>query len=389
MSSKVINYGRHSINKNDIASVLKTLKSDFLTQGPEVKKFEENVKRKVGAAYALAVNSATSALHLSCLALGIKKNDIVWISANGFVATSNCALYCQAKINFIDVDKNTGNISLEILKKKLETTKKKYLPKVLITVHFGGQPTQQDQIYKLSKKYGFKILEDASHSIGATYKNYKSGNCRWSDITVFSFHPVKIITTAEGGMCLTNNQKYYKKITLLRTHGINKDISPKLKKLSPWLYQQIHLGFNYRMSDIHASLGNSQIKRLDKFIEKRKLIAKKYDNFFSNIKSFEQLTILNEASSSYHLYVVKLKNTIIRRNFYNFMKKNKVNLNIHYTSIEQHPYYKNLNIKKSDISNWIDISARMISLPIFFDLSNVKQKKVILLIKKFIKQNNL
>ncbi len=389
MSSKVISYGRHSINKKDLKSVLKTLKSDFITQGPEVKKFEYNVKKKVGVSYALAVNSATSALHLSCVALGITNNDIVWISANGFVATSNCALYCGAKINFIDVDKHTGNISLKILKKKLEKTKKKNIPKVLITVHFGGQPTQQDEIFKLSRKYGFKILEDASHSLGAKYKNQKSGNCKWSDIAVFSFHPVKIITTGEGGMCLTNNQKYFKKINILRTHGINRNITPKLLRKNPWLYKQVLLGFNYRMSDIHASLGNSQIKRLDKFIQKRKLIAKRYDKFFNKIKSFEPLTIINKANSSYHLYVVKLKNTILRRNFFIFMKKNKVNLNIHYVSIDNHPFYKDLNIKKVDISNWIEISNKMISLPIFFDLTTVEQKKIFLLINKFIKQNNL
>ena len=232
-------------------------------------------------------------------------------------------------------------------------------------------------------------MEDASHSLGATYKNQKVGNCKWSDIAVFSFHPVKIITTGEGGMCLTNNQKYFKKINFLRTHGISRDISPKLKSKSPWLYQQVLLGFNYRMSDIHASLGNSQIKRLDKFIKKRKLIAKRYDNFFRNIRSFEPLNTINDANSSYHLYVVKLKNKILRRNFFIYMKKNKVNLNIHYLSIDNHPYYKGLNIKKIDISNWIEISNKMISLPIFFDLTITEQKKIFLLINKFIKQKNL
>ena len=216
-----------------------------------------------------------------------------------------------------------------------------------------------------------------------------TGNCKWSDIAVFSFHPVKIITTGEGGMCLTNNQKYFKKINFLRTHGISRDITPKLKRKSPWLYQQVLLGFNYRMSDIHASLGNSQIKRLDKFIQKRKLIAKRYDYFFREIRSFEPLTAINDAISSHHLYVVKLKNKILRRNFFIYMKKNKVNLNIHYLSINNHPFYKNLNIKKVDISNWIEISNKMISLPIFYDLTITEQKKIFLLINKFIKQNNL
>lgn len=386
MSSKIISYGRHSVNNDDIKSVLTVLRSNFLTQGPEVSKFENRTKKIVGSKYSVAVNSATSALHLACLSLGIKPNDIVWISANGFVATSNCALYCNAKIKFIDVDPSTGNISIDKLKENLTKTKKKFLPKLLITVHFGGQPPQQDLIFKLSKKYKFKIIEDASHSLGATYKDERVGSCKWSDITVFSFHPVKIVTSAEGGMCLTNNKKYHNIIKLLRTHGINKKIQSNLKKKVPWLYQQTMLGFNYRMSDIHASLGNSQIKRLSKFIKKRRLLADRYDNFFALNTSFKPLKILKNAKSSFHLYVLKLKNSKQQKNFFEYMKKNKYQLNIHYLSINNHPYYKKFKIKKNDISNWIKLSKQMISIPLFYEFTFLQQKKFLLLINKFIKK---
>ena len=389
MLSNKIFYGRHSINNDDKTSVLKVLKSNYLTQGPEVKIFEEKVKKKIGAKYAIATNSATSALHLACLAVGIKKNDIVWVASNGFVATSNCALYCNAKIKFIDIDANTGNISLKKLEDQLNKVKKKYLPKVLITVHFAGQPPEQDLIYKLSKKFNFKIIEDASHSLGAKYKNNNVGNCKWSDISVFSFHPVKIITTGEGGMCLTNNKRYARIIELLRTHGINRNLNAANKKQIPWGYQQESLGYNYRMSDIHASLGTSQLNRLNKFLNKRRLIARNYDIFFNKIKFFQPLKINNLALSSYHLYLVKFSKKNFQKKFFYFMKRKNIFLNIHYIPINIHPFYKKLKVKKNDIINWINFSRQTISLPIFYDLKLSTQKKILSFIKQFITINKL
>lgn len=389
MATKPVFYGRHFIDKEDENSVLKVLRSDFITQGPKVDEFEEKVKKRVGAKYAVATNSATSALHLACLALGIKKNNIVWVAANGFVATSNCALYCFAKIKFIDIDPETGNISLEKLQEKLKKTRKKNIPKVLITVHFSGQPPQQDIIYKLSKKYNFKIIEDASHSLGAKYKNINVGSCKWSNITVFSFHPIKTITTGEGGMCLTNNLRYFKNIKLLRSHGINKNLNFKIKKKTPWLYQQECLGYNYRMSDIHASLGISQLNKLDKFVNKRRFIAKNYDNFFNNIKFFRPLKINSFVNSSYHLYVVKFLKKEFQKKFFDFMRKKNFFLMVHYISIDNHPFYNNIGVKKKNIENWINFSKRSISLPIFYNMTINVQKKIFSHIKEFIKKNQL
>ena len=275
----MIPYSRQTLDKKDQNAVLKTLKSSFLTQGPLINKFEKQISKTVGAKFAAVVNSATSALHVSCMALGFQKNNILWTTPNTFVASSNCAIHLGGKVDFVDIDYDSGNMCVEKLERKLFYSKKKnLLPKIVIPVHFSGNPTEQDYIHKLSKKYKFKIIEDASHSLGAKYKNEQVGSCKWSDITVFSFHPVKIITTFEGGAALTNSIKVYKNLKLFSNHGITKNFKDfSFKNKGDWYYEQKLLGLNYRMTDVAASMGLSQIKKLNKFVKLRNLIAKKYE----------------------------------------------------------------------------------------------------------------
>ena len=276
-------YGKQDIVQTDINAVLDVLKSDFLTQGPKVPLFEKSVSDYCGAKYGIAVNSATSALHIACLALCLEKGDWLWTSPNSFVASANCGLYCKAKVDFIDIDAQTYNISVDKLEKKLIQAKKENkLPKVVIPVHFSGQSCDMRGIYKLSKKYGFKIIEDASHAIGGKYLDQPIGGCQYSDITIFSFHPVKIITTAEGGMATTNNVQLAEKMNLYRSHGITRDKRLMKKSLNEsWYYQQIDLGFNYRMTELQAALGISQMKRLDGFIKKRHIAISAYKSLLS------------------------------------------------------------------------------------------------------------
>ncbi|WP_415308671.1 UDP-4-amino-4,6-dideoxy-N-acetyl-beta-L-altrosamine transaminase [Candidatus Pelagibacter sp. Uisw_099_02] len=380
----MIPYSRQSIQKKDINSVIQVLKSNFLTQGPKVEQFEKSIRKITKAKYSVAVNSATSALHLACISLGLKKNEYLWTVPNTFVASANCALHCGAKVDFVDIDSNTLNISLEKLEIKLKNTIKKKLPKILVTVHFAGLPTMQDEIFKLSKKYKFKIIEDASHSIGAKYKSEPVGSCKWSDITIFSFHPVKIITTGEGGMLLTNKKYVAEKSRILRTHGIIKS------KNNDWYYEQRYLGYNYRMSDIHASLGISQVRRLKKFISKRNEIAALYKRELSNLPlDFQQID--KNAISSYHLFVIKFKSKKLIANYskiFNLLRKNKLWVNLHYLPLHLHPYYKKLGFKVGSYPEAENYSKKSISIPIFFELSKNVQLKTILKIKKIIKLHN-
>jgi len=281
----LIPYGKHHITQDDIDEVVKVLKSDFITQGPKIPEFEDMICAYTGANYAIAVNSATSALHIACKALDLGKGDILWTSPITFVASANCALYCNADVDFVDIDPETYNLCPVALEQKLVQAKKyNKLPKVIIPVHLAGQSCNMEKIYELSKEYSFKIIEDASHAIGGRYKEDQIGNSRFSDITIFSFHPVKIITSAEGGMAITNNAKLAEKMELLRTHGITRNNSlMKENPDGPWYYEQIDLGFNYRMSDIHAALGISQMKKLDEFIEKRHEIVEKYNSAFEDL----------------------------------------------------------------------------------------------------------
>ena len=377
---KFLPYSRQKIDSKDIEAVKKVLKSDFLTQGINVPKFEENVAKKVGAKYAIAVNSATSALHVACMSLEIKKNDIVWTSANSFVASINCATYLGAKVDFIDIDKDTYNLSIDDLKQKLIVAKKiNKLPKLIIVVHFAGLPCELKKIYILSKTYNFKIIEDASHAIGAKYYGDYIGNCKYADVAIFSFHPVKIITSGEGGMCLTNNRNLRDKMLLLRSHGITKDNSKfkKNKVGEPWYYEQQILGYNYRMSDIHAALGISQLKKLGMFIKKRNIIA---NNYYKLLK--ELPLILPEKNknciSSFHLFVIRINFLNTKKTYkevFNYLRKNKLWVNLHYLPIYSHPFYKN-KYNKIKFKNMETYYKSAISIPIYPGLTFKNQMYV-------------
>lgn len=363
---KFIPYGKHFINQNDINEVIKILKSDFLTQGPTVEKFERSVRTYCNSQYSVAVNSATSALHLACKSLGLKENDYVWTSPNSFVASANCALYCGAKIDFVDIDQKTWCMSSKSLRLKLELHRVKNLPlpKIVIPVHLGGQSCEMEKIKELSNKFGFKIIEDASHAIGGYYKNTPVGSCSYSDLTVFSFHPVKIITSGEGGMILTNNQKLYQKLFMLRTHGITK--SPKdfvNDNLGPWYYEQIDLGFNYRITDIQAALGLSQMNKLDYFTKRRNLLASKYNELLEKTEFVIQKNI-KDTYSSRHLYIIRVPKKI-HKNIFCKLRKLGIGVNLHYLPIHLHPFYKTLGFKVGQFPEAEKYSKEAISLPLF------------------------
>jgi UDP-4-amino-4,6-dideoxy-N-acetyl-beta-L-altrosamine transaminase len=378
----MIPYSRQLISENDIKNVIKVLKSKIITQGKKVEEFEKKLSEYCNAKFAVTANSATSALHIACISLGLKKNDYLWTVPNTFVASSNCALYCGAKADFVDIDPSTNNISIFELKKKLKLAKsKKKLPKIIVVVHFGGHPCDLKEIKKLSKRYKFKIIEDASHALGATYKKERIGNCKYSDITVFSFHPVKSITTAEGGAALTNDKKLYEEMSMLRTHGITKDKKKfKYKKNNePWYFEQQLLGYNYRMNEIEATLGISQLRSLDTFIKKRLKIAKIYDKYLSNLPIITPIK-QREANSSYHLYTIRIKNGD-RKKIFNFLRKNKIGVNVHYIPVVLHPFYKKLGFKLKKYPHSLSFYRDSISIPIYPDLKFKDQLKVIRCIK--------
>ena len=375
-------YSRQEISEEDIDSVFEVLKSDFLTQGPKVGQFEKLVSSYCGASHAAAVNSATSALHIACLALGLGPKDWLWTSPISFVASANCARYCGAKVDFVDIDPHTYNMSLEALSNKLEIAEKiGKLPKIVIPVHYAGQPCDMSKISELSKRYKFKIIEDASHAIGSSYKNDKIGSCVYSDITIFSFHPVKIITTGEGGILLTNSEKIVNQLYRLRTSGntYDKNIMTDNPKNEIWNYQQIELGYNYRMNDIQAALGISQMKKLDEFITKRHKIAKIYDSSLSNLP----IIIPQQSSdsfSSYHLYPIQIKNEnnkITRNEMYNHLLRNNIKVNIHYAPIYLQPYYQKMNFRRGYCPNAEAFFKSTISIPIFPGMNLEDQYNVI------------
>ena len=336
----MIPYGRQDITKDDIESVNEVLESDFLTQGPTIPRFERKLCQFTGANHSVVLNSCTSALHLSCLALGLGPGDILWTSPITFVASANCAFYCGATVDFVDIEPSTGLMSVERLKEKLiKSEKEGKLPKIIIPVHLAGQPCDMEEIYLLGKQYGFNIIEDAAHAIGAEYKGNSVGNCRYSDITVFSFHPVKIITTGEGGAALTNNTELANRMKLLRSHGItrNQDEMMKISKES-WYYEQIDLGYNYRMTDIQAALGITQLNKIDKYLNKRKNIAKHYSRSL-NLDKVAPLEQKNDRRSSWHLYIIRITGGRNERNrLSSVLNKFEIGVNVHYIPLYKHPY---------------------------------------------------
>jgi len=378
----MIPYGRQHITQADIDAVVAVLQSDFLTQGPKVPLFEEIVCTKVDVKHALAVNSATSALHIACLALGLGQNDWLWTTPVTFVASANCGQYCGASVDFVDIDPHTYNLSPEALETKLLTAEREgKLPKVLVAVHLCGQPCEMRQVHALSQRFGFKIIEDASHAIGARYGNIKVGSCTHSDISVFSFHPVKIITTGEGGMAMTNDEALASRLRRLRSHGITNDKA--LMQPRPdneiWNYQQIELGFNYRMTDIQAALGLSQMTHLDEFVQRRHQIAERYDEALKTLPIVIPWRAA-DTYSSYHLYPARVNEAESRksqRQVYDMLWQEGVAANLHYIPVHRQPYYENKGFKAGVFSEAESFHREVISLPMFPAVSIAQQNSVI------------
>ena len=384
----MIPYGRQDINQSDIDAVVNVLRSDFLTQGPVVPAFENAVTMHCGVRHAVAVNSATSALHIACLALGVGNGDLVWTSPITFVASANCARYCGADVDFVDIDPLTYNMSVECLRAKLEGAQKiGKLPKVVIPVHLCGQSCDMAAIHELGQQYGFKIIEDASHAIGGTYRGEPVGNCRFSDITVFSFHPVKIITTGEGGMAVTNDDKLASQMARLRTHGITRDPAEMTHAPDgPWYYQQLELGLNYRLTDIHAALGLSQMKRLGEFVATRNQIANRYTKMLANLPITVQFQP-SDVYSAFHLYVIRLrlpKTKKTHREVFEALRAAGVAVNLHYIPVYRQPYYARMGFNPSQFPEAERYYAEAISIPMYSGLTGENQNKVITLFNQFL-----
>lgn len=378
----MIPYGRQDIQEDDVSAVLKVLKSDFLTQGPAVPQFEKVVAKYCGASYAVAVNSATSALHIALMALEVGTGDVVWTSPNTFVASSNAALFCGAHVDFVDIDAETYNISISALRKKLERAEQLGgLPKVLIPVHLTGQSCDMRAIQELAQRFGFKIIEDASHAIGGLYRGAPIGNCAYSDITVFSFHPVKIVTTAEGGTALTNRADLAEKMELYRSHGITRNPALMTQAADgPWYYEQIALGYNYRMTDIQAALGVSQMLRLQVYIKRRHEIADRYTRELADLP----LKLPKQADfgySAFHLYVIRLDLAAIaplnHRDVFQALRDREILVNLHYIPVHTQPYYRNLGFAWGDFPNAEEYYRSAISIPMYPTLSDTSQTQVI------------
>lgn len=377
----MIPYGRQEITESDIAAVVEVLRSDYLTQGPAVPLFEERVCNHVGARYGFAVNSATSALHIACLALGLGPADRLWTSPVTFVASANCGLYCGADVDFVDIDPQTYNLCPERLEEKLlEAEKSDALPKVVVVVHLTGQSAQMADIHELSRRFGFSIIEDASHAIGGKYQGDFVGCCRYSDVTVFSFHPVKIVTTAEGGLAVTNNPAIAERLELLRSHGITRN--PELMTRTPdgpWYYQQIELGYNFRMTDIQAALGLSQMERLDQYVGRRNELADRYDELLSALPVATP-TQHPDSYSARHLYVIRIKPDATdrsHREIFGYLRDHGIGVNLHYIPVHTHPYYERLGFKAGDFPIAEQYYREAISLPLFPTMSIEQQDEVV------------
>ena len=379
--SSYIPYGRQDIDQADIQVVLEVLQSDWLTQGPAINRFEQAVADYCGVKYAVAVSNATAALHIACLAVGLVDQDWLWTTPNTFVASANCGLYCGAKVDFVDINPHTYNLSIDELERKLANASKQgSLPKVLIPVHFAGQSCEMDKIRALSQQYGFKVIEDASHAIGGKYQDKRIGCCEFSDLAVFSFHPVKIITTGEGGMVLTNRKDLYEKLIRLRSHGITRDSSlMQGESHGAWYYQQLELGFNYRMTDIQAALGASQMQRLEEFVSRRRFLAQRYNQLLQNLP----ITLPHQypdSESSWHLYVIRLHLDKIHkthRQVFEELRQAGIGVNLHYIPVHTQPYYQNIGFKWGDFPKSETYYADAISIPLYYGLSKEDQNRVV------------
>lgn len=373
----MIPYGRQDISQADIDAVVEVLQSDYLTQGPQVPAFEAAIAEKTGAAHAVAVNSATSALHIACLALGLGAGDLMWTSPITFVASANVGLLCGADVDFVDIEAGTFNMDPKALAEKLtEAAKANRLPKVIIPVHMCGQSCDMAAIYELAQQYNIKVIEDASHAIGGAYKSSPVGNCRFSDITVFSFHPVKIITTAEGGVATTQDADLAEKMQLFRSHGVTRD--PKLmigESDGPWYYQQIALGLNYRMTEMQAALGVTQMQRLDDFVTRRNTLADRYDAALGNLP-LKRPERLADAYSSFHLYVIRVE-AERRRGVFESLRDQGVGVNVHYIPVHLQPYYQGLGFAAGQFPIAEETYAQSISIPLYAGLSDEAQDTVI------------
>ena len=377
----MIPYGKQDISQQDIDSVVDVLKSDFLTQGPQVPAFEKALTEHTGAQYALAVNSATSALHIACLALGLGEGDWLWTTPVTFVASANCGLYCGAKVDFVDIDSATYNMCPKKLEQKLITAKATgTLPKVVVPVHLCGQPCDMESIAKLAKEYGFKVIEDASHAIGGQYHEQPIGNCKYSDITVFSFHPVKIVTTAEGGAALTNQKELADKMALLRSHGITRD--PEMMTEAShggWYYQQVDLGFNYRMTELQAALGVTQMQRLDEFVAARHVLSKRYNQMLSELPLVLPYQLEN-TYSGLHLFVIRLKLdeiSLTHKQVFDALRENGLGVNLHYIPVHTQPYYQAMGFTEGEFPESERYYQEAISLPMFHGMTEEQQNTVV------------
>lgn len=377
----MIPYGRQDITQADVDAVVEVLQSDFLTQGPMVPRFERVVADHVGAKHGLAMNSATSALHVACLALGLGQGDWLWSTPITFVASTNCALYCGAQVDFVDIDPTTYNLDPSALERKLlQAEKDGCLPKVLVPVHLCGQPCDMGALSDLAERFGFEIIEDASHAIGATYRNELVGSCRHSSITIFSFHPVKIVTTAEGGMALTNRRDLADRMELLRSHGITRD--PALmhgQADGGWAYQQLDLGFNYRMTDLQAALGVSQMARLDAYVARRNALARRYDALLADLPIATPQR-LEDRLSAYHLYVIRVPHRQggpSRRAVFDRMRADGVGVNVHYIPVHTQPYYRAMGFSDGDFPEAERYYSEAISLPMYPTMTEAQQDEVV------------
>ena len=384
----MIRYGQQDITQADIDAVISVLKSVNLTQGPNIPQFEQSVVAHTGAKHAVAVNSATSALHIACLALELGPDDWLWTTPNTFVASANCALYCGAKVDFVDIDPRTYNLCPKKLEAKLiEAAKVGRLPKIVIPVHLCGQPCDMQAIYALGQKYGFKIIEDASHAIGGKYQGEAIGNGRYSDITVFSFHPVKIITTAEGGMALTNSDALATSLNLLRSHGITRDpalMTPPMD--GPWYYQQVALGYNYRMTDMQAALGVSQMTRLSQYVALRHQIAQRYNALLADLP----LTLPwqhPDSYSAYHLYVIRLqleKTSVTHLQVFEALRAKDIMVNLHYIPVHTQPFYQKMGFKTGDFPQAESYYAEAISIPMYPTMTEAQQGEVVTALREIL-----